>query len=83
MPFNGTNPHSVVVVDNCSIHHCDEVLTTLRDIGVIVHFLRPYSPDFNPIEEVFSEVKTQLRALCSQSLEVKEAVLASFCTIIC
>ena len=51
MPFNGTNPHSVVVLDNCSIHYCEEVVATLRDVGTLVHFLPPYSPDYNPIEE--------------------------------
>ena len=42
MPFNGTNPHSVAVLDNCSIHNCNEVLTTLRDIGILVHRLQPH-----------------------------------------
>ena len=63
MPFDGTNPHSVVVLDNCSIHHCADVEATLRDIGVLVHYLPPYSPDLNPIEEAFSEVKTKLKRI--------------------
>lgn len=50
MPFNGLNPHSVVVLDNCSVHHVPE--TT----GALVMFLPPYSPDFNPIEEYFSKI---------------------------
>ena len=25
MPFNGTNPNSVLILDNCSVHHIDEV----------------------------------------------------------
>lgn len=41
-PFNGTNPHSVVVMDNCSIHHVREIT---EDAGAI---LPPYSPDLNP-----------------------------------
>ena len=53
MPFDGTNPHSVVVLDNCAIHHMAEVKSMLEEIGVLVHFLPPYSPDFNPIEEAF------------------------------
>ena len=51
LPFN---QHSVVVLDNCSIHHCTEVVDTLREMQVLVP---PYSPDFNPIEEAFSKVK--------------------------
>ena len=33
----------------------------LEQVGVLVHYLPPYSPDFNPIEEAFSKVKHQLQ----------------------
>lgn len=36
MPYNGVNPHSVVILDNCSIYHCSEVVTSLKDVGVLV-----------------------------------------------
>ena len=81
LTFNGTNPHSVILLNNCSIHHCDEVVASLRDVGTLVHFLPPYSPDYNPIEEAFSKVKMQLKHLSAESLEVEEAVLASFAMI--
>ena len=82
LPFNGTNPHSVVVLDNCSIHHCTEVEATLRDIGVLVHYLPPYSPDLNPIEEAFSKVKTELKRIeLGGIFDTETAVLASFGTI--
>ena len=58
MPFDGFNPHSVVVLDNCAIHHVCEVQTMLEQVGVLVHYLPPYSPDF---EEAFSKVKHQLQ----------------------
>ena len=38
----------------------------LQSIGVLVKFLPPYSPDLNPIEEVFSEVKYFIRAESSR-----------------
>ena len=50
MPFDGITLHSIVVLDNCAIHHTAEVKSMLEGIGVLVHFLPPYSPDFNPIE---------------------------------
>ena len=62
MPYNGTNPHSVVVLDNCSIHHVAEVVKSINDVGAHVLFLPPYSPDLNPIEELFSKVKTTLKS---------------------
>ena len=62
MPFNGHNPKSVVVLDNASIHHTAAVEETIRSVGAIVRFLPPYSPDMNPLEEVFAEVKKFLAA---------------------
>ena len=51
-PFNGTNDRSIVVMDNASIHHVDRVVTTIQQTGALVRFLPPYSPDYNPIEEL-------------------------------
>ena len=61
MPFNGTNPHSVLVMDNCSVHHVEEVKELLKQAGIVVLFLPPYSPDLNPLEEAFSYFKGYLR----------------------
>lgn len=61
LPFNGINPHSVAIMDNCSVHHMQEVKQLFKDAGVLLFFLPPYSPDLNPIEETFSFVKTYLR----------------------
>ena len=63
MPFNGVNPHSVVILDNCSIHHVDGIASMIEEVGALVHFLPPYSPDFNPIEETFSKVKAEMKNL--------------------
>ena len=48
--FDGESPISVVVMDNCSIHHTELVLDLLKEAGIVVIFLPPYSPDYNPIE---------------------------------
>ena len=55
-PFNGSNAHSVLILDNCSVHHMQEVTDLLRNAGIVVLFLPPYSPDLNPAE-AFSFVK--------------------------
>ncbi len=61
MTYNGTNAHSIVIMDNCSVHHIAEVRDLLQQAGILVLFLPPYSPDFNPAEEAFSYVKGYLK----------------------
>jgi hypothetical protein len=61
LPFNGTNPRSIVVMDNASIHHTHEVISLFQSVGILVLFLPPYSPDLNPIEETFSYIKGYLQ----------------------
>ena len=79
MTFNGVHPHSVLVMDNCSIHCANSVVQMVYEVGALVHFLPPYSPDYNPIEEAFSKVKGQLKAMDIDYPE--DFVMAAFATI--
>jgi transposase len=54
-------PGQVVVVDNLAAHKGEEVRELVEVRGCEVLFLSPYSPDYNPIEEAFSKIKTLLR----------------------
>jgi len=47
-PFNETNSHSVIILDNASVHHLDSILIMIYSTGAIVRFLPVYSPDLNP-----------------------------------
>ena len=40
----------------CSVHHVKEVVTTIQGVGGLVKF-PTYSPDLNPVDEVFAEIK--------------------------
>ena len=60
-PFNGSNSLSVVIMDNCSIHHVDQVINLIEAAQVKLIFLPPYSPDLMPLEEVFSKVKSIMK----------------------
>ena len=61
LPFNGINSHSVLIMDNCAVHHASKVRQLVQSAGIVSLFLPPYSPDLNPIEEAFSNVKKYLR----------------------
>ena len=61
-PFNGVHTHSVVIMDNASIHHVHGVTDLIENqAGARLLFLPPYSPDLNPIEEVFGQVKAIIK----------------------
>ena len=83
MPFDGRNPHSVVIMDNCIIHHGEEVVQMIQEVGALVHFLPPYPPDYDPIEEAFSKVKSELKAMEreGQVTDLETLLLAAFSSI--
>ena len=49
------------MLDNASIHRVDAVVELITAAGTLFRFLPPYSPDLNPIEEVFSKIKAFLK----------------------
>ena len=61
LSFDGLNPKSIAIMDNCSIHHVQAVADLFTEAGILVLFLPPYSPDLNPAEELFSSVKYYLK----------------------
>ena len=54
--------HSILILDNCSIHHAHDVKTLLGSFRILVLFLPSYSPNYNPIEELFSYIKYYFKA---------------------
>lgn len=53
--------NAIVIMDNLSAHKAPRVERLLRDAGAELRYLPPYSPDFNPIELMWSKVKSHLR----------------------
>lgn len=51
----------IVVMDNLSSHKVAGIQEAIEAAGANLIFLPPYSPDFNPIEQVFSKLKALLR----------------------
>lgn len=56
-------PGQILIPDNLRVHHCKEFMEKMRAARIPVLFLPPYSPDKNPIEMLWSKVKTILRQL--------------------
>lgn len=59
----------VVVMDNLSSHKREGVRKAIETAGAELHYLPPYSPDFNPIELAFSKLKTLLRKAAERTVE--------------
>jgi transposase len=53
----------LVVMDNLAPHKSEPTLNLIRQRGAEVLFLPAYSPDLNPIEQMWSKVKNSLRAM--------------------
>lgn len=51
----------VVIMDNLSSHHRAAIRTLIEAQGCTLLYLPPYSPDFNPIEWLFSQLKARVR----------------------
>jgi transposase len=59
----------VVVMDNLSAHKGERIRELIEKRGCELLYLPPYSPDFNPIEEAFSKIKSLLRKVEARSRE--------------
>jgi len=59
----------VVVMDNLSAHKRPQVVQLLAAAGATVMYLPPYSPDFNPIEMIWSKVKRLLRSFAARTID--------------
>lgn len=55
-------PGDVLVLDNLSAHHASRIEEVAEECGAEVIWLAPYSPDFSPIELMWSKIKIAMRA---------------------
>jgi len=59
----------IVLLDNLSSHKVEGVREAVEARGATILYLPPYSPDFNPIENFFSKLKSLLRKAAPRSLK--------------
>ncbi|MGZ8214523.1 MAG: transposase [Methylosarcina sp.] len=63
------SPDDIVVWDNLSSHQVAGVREVIEAVGTFLKPLPPYSPDFNPIEQLFAKLKAWLRKAGERTLE--------------
>jgi transposase len=59
----------IVIMDNLGSHKGTRIRSAIRAAGAKLFFLPPYSPDLNPIEQVFAKLKTLLRKAAERTVE--------------
>ena len=62
-------PGDIVVLDNLSSHKVEGVREAIQAAKAQLRYLPPYSPDFNPIEQVFAKLKALLRKAGERTVE--------------
>jgi transposase len=63
------SPGDIVIMDNLGSHKGAAVRNAIRAAGARLFFLPPYSPDLNPIEQVFAKLKHLLRKAAARTAE--------------
>jgi transposase len=68
-------PGDIVVMDNLGSHKGKAVRQLIRSAGARLIFLPKYSPDLNPIEQVFAKLKHLLRKACARTVDAVAAAV--------
>jgi transposase len=71
--------HDLVIMDNLATHKIAGVGQAIESVGAQLLYLPPYSPDFNPIENMWSKIKQLLRSAAPRNQDqLMEAARAAF-----
>ena len=69
-----------VVMDNAAFHRSQKARDLIQSVGCKVIFLPPYSPDFNPIEKFWANMKRWIKAKISEFDKLYDALVTFFST---
>ncbi len=69
----------IAFIDNTSVHMVDGVEEAIESRGAIAFYLPAYSPDLNPIEQLFAKLKSMLHKIAAYSLKQAAHTLDSLC----
>ncbi len=70
-------PGDTVVMDNLPAHKVAGVREAIEGAGANLVYLPPYSPDFNPIEKAFSQIKAFLKKVAARTKEMLDRAIAA------
>jgi transposase len=68
-------PGDTVIMDNLPSHKVAGIREAIEAAGATLLYLPPYSPDFNPIEQMFAKLKTLLRTAAARTIEALDEAI--------
>jgi transposase len=68
-------PGQIVIMDNASFHKSQKTIELIESVGCTVLFLPPYSPDLNPIEKFWANMKRWIK----QQIQLYESLYLALC----
>lgn len=73
-------PSQVVIMDNAAFHKSQETKKLIEAAGCRIFFLPPYSPDLNPIEQVWANIKKKVQGILEriQGIKLADAIDSAF-----
>lgn len=71
-------PNQVVIMDNAAFHRSQKTRELIESVGCKLIFLPPYSPDLNPIEKFWANMKRWIKDKITQFDKIYEALVAFF-----
>lgn len=74
-------PEKVLILDNASFHRSEESRKIIESAGCKILFLPPYSPDLNPIEKYWANLKVKIRELLRSVTKFSEAIDGAFASM--
>lgn len=78
------NNGDIVIMDNLPTHKIPGIVESIEKAGAQLLYLPPYSPDYNPIEKMWSKIKSTLRKIKARSkVELDEAMTVAFKEVTC
>jgi len=75
-------PGDVVIMDNLPGHKLIKVRELIESAGAKLLYLPPYSPDFNPIEMIWSKVKRMLKSIAARTIDTLHDAFATAFTAV-
>jgi len=73
-------PGQVVILDNATFHKSSRTKELIRNIGCELLFLPPYSPDLNPIETFWANLKAKIKSTIGNFTNLGQAIDHAFVT---